>query len=48
LWKCERNVGEYNTIAMVKDNTKKEKKTFCILFVPSSLKCKIKTMKGGR
>jgi hypothetical protein len=29
LWKCERNVGEYNTIDLVKDNTKK------IYFVPS-------------
>jgi hypothetical protein len=24
LWKCERNVGEYNTIDLVKENTKKK------------------------
>ena len=44
LWKCERNVGEYNTLDLVKYNTKKKQPFFWIFFVPSSLKCKRKAI----
>ena len=37
LWKCEMNVGEYNTLDLVKDNA-------MYFFVPSSLKCKRKAI----
>jgi hypothetical protein len=40
LWKCEVNVREYNTIDLVKDDTKKKTTLLFELFVPSSLKCK--------
>ena len=43
LWKCERNVGERNTIDLVKDNTKK-KTTFLLYFFVPSLKCKRKAI----
>ena len=33
--KCERNVGEYNTLDLIKDNTKKKTTVFCIFLVPS-------------
>jgi hypothetical protein len=42
-WKCESNVGEYNTIGLVKDNTKK-KTTVLLYFLTSSLKCKRKAI----
>ena len=34
LWKCELNVGEYNTIGLVEENTKK-KTTIDFLLLPS-------------
>jgi hypothetical protein len=36
------NVGEYNTLDLVKDNTKKKNNQSFYFFVPSSLKCKRK------
>jgi hypothetical protein len=40
------NVGEYNTLDLVKDNTKKKKgfKIVVVVAAPSSLKCKRKVM----
>jgi hypothetical protein len=35
------NVGEYNTLDLIKDNTKEKP---CVFFVPLSLKCKRKTI----
>ena len=43
LWKCEINVGEYNTLDLVKDNTIKKKRVFVVV-VSSSLKCKRKAI----
>jgi hypothetical protein len=40
LWECELNVGEYNTIDMVEENTT-TKNNQCF-FKPASLKCKRK------
>ena len=39
---CDINVGECNTLDLVKENTKKKQPFFCIFLVPSSLKCKRK------
>jgi hypothetical protein len=45
LWKSERNIGDYNTIDLVKDNTNKSQPFFCKnKCVPSSLKCKRKAI----
>jgi hypothetical protein len=38
LWKCERTGEEYNTLDLVKDNTKTKQKF--LVFLPSPLKCK--------
>jgi hypothetical protein len=42
LWKCENNVGEYNTLDLVKDDIT-NKKVFFSIFVPS-LKCNRKAI----
>ena len=43
LWKCEINVGEYNTLDQVKDNTNNKTCVFNF-FSSSSLKCKRKAI----
>ena len=34
VWKCEIDVGEYNTLDLVKDNTKGEKNIYFLCFPP--------------
>jgi hypothetical protein len=38
------NVGEYTTLDMVKDKTRKKNNSFFVFFVPSSLRCKRKAI----